>query len=310
MAKLPDLEAWGVFAKVASSGSFSKAAKELSLSNATVSKLISRLEARLGERLFHRTSRKLTLTETGRVLATRAAQILSEGEDAEAEAQARSVSPRGRVRLAAPMSFGLRQIAPLLPEFLALYPEVSIDLRLDDRLVDLIGDGVDIAVRIAALADSSLIVRKLCPVERYVVGTPAYFEKHGRPRRPSDLSQHACLPYTYLASGDVWYFVNDAGEKESVRVEGPLSANSADALEIGLRAGLGLAMQPDFVVWDEIESGGLERVLQDWPVPPLNVNVLTPAGGPRASRVTALIEFLVQHFSTNAVPWAKLQRRR
>jgi DNA-binding transcriptional LysR family regulator len=310
MGRLPDLEAWGAFAKVASCGSFSKAAKELSLSNATVSKLISRLEARLGERLFHRTSRKLTLTETGRVLATRAAQILSEGEDAEAEAQARSVSPRGRVRLAAPMSFGLRQIAPILPEFLALYPEVSVDLRLDDRLVDLIGDGVDVAVRIAALTDSSLIVRKLCPIARYVVGTSGYFESRGRPQRPSDLTQHACLPYTYLTSGDVWHFVNDAGEKESVTVQGPLAANSADALKTALMAGLGIAMQPDFVVWEEIKSGALECVLQDWSAPPLNVNVLTPAGGPRASRVTALIEFLVRHFSAEAAPWTKLQRCR
>lgn len=306
---MPDLEAWGVFAKVASTGSFAKAAEELSLSNATVSKTISRLEARLGERLFHRTSRRVSLTETGRVLATRAARILSEGEDAEAEAQAQSVSPRGRIRLAAPMSFGLDQIAPILPSFLAAYPDVSVDLQLDDRVVDMVGAGIDVAVRIATLPDSSLMVRRLCPIERYVVGAPAYFDKHGRPMRPSDLMEHACLGYTYLASGNVWHFANEAGEEESVAVKGPLSANSADAVEATLLAGLGVAMQPDFVVWKAIESGTLERVLYDWSAPPLNVNILTPAGGPRALRVTVLIDFLIRHFAAGSAPWAKLHRK-
>ena len=308
MERLPDLEAWGIFAKVASAGSFAKAADELSLSHATVSKAISRLEARLGERLFHRTSRRLSLTETGRVLATRAARILSEAEDAEAEAQARSVSPRGKIRLAAPMSFGLDQIAPILPSFLSSYAEVSIDLQLDDRVVDMVGAGIDLAIRIAALPDSSLIVRRLCPVERYVVGAPAYFEKYGRPSRPSDLAKHACLGYTYLASGNVWHFTNEAGEEESVAVKGPLSANSADAVEATLLAGLGVATQPDFVVWKALESGRLERVLHDWSAPALNVNILTPAGGPRALKVTALIDFLVRHFSTDAAPWAKFHK--
>ena len=309
MDRMPDLEAWGVFAKVASTGSFAKAAEELSLSNATVSKTISRLEARLGERLFHRTSRRVSLTETGRVLATRAARILSEGEDAEAEAQARSVSPRGRIRVAAPMSFGLDQIATNLPEFLSAYPDVSVDLQLEDRVVDMVGAGIDVAVRIATLPDSSLMVRRLCPIERYVVGAPAYFDKHGRPSRPSDLMEHACLGYTYLASGNVWHFTNEAGEEESIAVKGPLSANSADAVEATLLAGLGVAMQPDFVVWKAIESGTLERVLYDWSAPPLNVNILTSAGGPRALRVTVLIDFLIQHFSAASAPWAKLYRK-
>jgi DNA-binding transcriptional LysR family regulator len=304
MSQLPDLEAWGVFAKVASTGSFARAAEELSLSHATVSKAISRLEARLGERLFHRTSRRLSLTETGRVLATRAARILSEGEEAEAEAQACSVSPRGRIRLAAPMSFGLNQVAPILPAFFSAYPEVSVELELDDRVIDMVGAGIDVAIRIAALPDSSLIVRRLCPVERFVVGAPAYFDKRGRPSRPADLENHSCFGYTYLATGNVWPFSNSAGEQESVAVNGPLSANSADAVEASLLAGLGVAMQPDFVVWKAVDEGKLERVLHDWSAPPLNVNILTPAGGPRALKVTALIDFLVGHFSADSAPWA------
>jgi DNA-binding transcriptional LysR family regulator len=143
-----------------------------------------------------------------------------------------------------------------------------------------------------------------------VVGAPAYFEKHGRPARPSDLKDHACLGYTYLATGNVWHFANKAGEEESVAVTGPLSANCGDAVEPALLAGLGVALQPDFVVWQALECGRLERVLANWSAPPLNVNILTPAGGPRALRVTVLIEFLVRHFAADAAPWAKFHRDR
>jgi DNA-binding transcriptional LysR family regulator len=306
MERLPDLEAWGVFAKVASTGSFARAAKELSLSNATVSKLIARLEKRLGERLFHRTSRKLSLTETGRVLATRASRILAEAEEAEAEAQAQSVAPRGRIRLAAPMSFALHQLTHVLPEFLSAYPDVSIDLQLDDRVVDMVGQGIDVAIRIAALPDSSLVVRKLCPVKRLVVGAPQYFAKRGTPKEPRDLARHACLSYSLLATGDVWHFTNAKGETQSVSITGPMSANNADAFEGALAKGLGVALQPDFVVWKQLKDTTLARVLVDWSAPPANVNILTPGGRPHASRVTALIDFLIGRFASDKVPWAAL----
>ena len=303
--KQPDLEAWGVFAKVASAGSFAKAAAELSLSNATVSKLISRLEKRLGERLFHRTTRRLSLTETGRVLATRASRILAEAEEAEAEAQSQARAPRGRIRLAAPMSFGLHQIAPRLPDFLRAYPEISVDLQLDDKVVDMIAGGIDVAIRIAALADSSMVARKLCPVRRFVVGAPSYFAQHGRPKHPSDLAGHACLSYSYLPTGDIWQFSN-RNEKTSVRIKGPLSANNGDALGEALKGGLGIALQPDFIAWEDLQSGALERVLPDWAAPPLAVNILTPSGGTRPSRVSALIAFLVRNFAEDVVPWAAM----
>ncbi len=305
---LPDLEAWAVFAKVAETGSFAGAAAELGLSGATVSKAVQRLETRLGERLIHRTSRRFALTEAGRVLAVRAARILSEGEAVEAEAQAKSAAPHGRVRLAAPMSFGLRHVAPLLPEFLQAYPEVSVDLQLDDRIVDLIAGGIDVALRIADLADSSLLARRLCPVRRFVVGAPGYFARHGRPTRPRDLRQHRCLGYGYLASGETWRFTDASGAEEALVVKGPLSATNADALSPALAAGCGVALQPDFLVWEALRDGVLETVMDDWSPPPLSLHLLTPAGEPRPLRVTVLLDFLARRFSGGAAPWMNQKR--
>ena len=305
MPHLPDLEAWAIFAKVAEAGSFARAAGELGLSKATVSKAIARLENRLGERLFHRTSRRLSLTETGRVLSVRAAQILADAEAVEAEALAQSATPRGRVRIAAPMSFGLEHVAPALPDFLAAYPAISIDLHLSDQAVDLVGGGFDLALRIAALPDSSMMARRLCQVQRLLVGAPGYFTEHGRPSHPRELSGHSCLGYSYLPSGDTWQFIGPAGEEHAIAVTGPLRANNADALMASLRAGIGLALQPEFVVWRDLREGRLEAVMTEWSAPPIALNIVTPPGGPRPPKVTVLIEFLVRRFSDRAAPWVK-----
>ncbi len=300
---LPDLEAWAIFARVADTGSFATAAAELGLSGATVSKAIQRLEARLGERLIHRTSRRFALTESGRVLAVRAARILAEGEAAEAEAQASSAVPRGRVRMAAPMSFGLRHIAPALPEFLLAHPEMAIDLQLDDRVIDLVSGAIDIAVRIADLPDSSLIARRLCPVRRWVVGSAAYLSRHGVPGRPRELREHACLGYAYHASGETWHFADAAGVVESVTVKGPLTATNGDALVDALAAGLGLALLPDFLIWEAVRDGRLRTVLDGWRPPPLALHLVTPAGAPRPIRVAVLLDFLAGRFSAGSAPW-------
>ena len=306
MPKLPDLEAWAIFAKTAETGSFVRAAGELGLSKATVSKAITRLEHRLGERLFHRTSRRLSLTETGRVLSVRAAQILADAEAVEAEALAQSATPRGRVRLAAPMSFGLDHVAPALPDFFTAFPAISIDLHLSDEAIDLVGGGFDLALRIAALADSSMVARRLCQVRRPLVGAPDYFTNRGRPSHPRELAAHVCLGYSYLPSGDHWRFIGPAGEEHDVAVAGPLRANNGDALMPALRAGLGLAVQPEFVVWRDLRAGRLEAVMSDWSAPAVALNIVMPPGGPRPPKVAALTEFLVRRFSERAAPWATL----
>jgi DNA-binding transcriptional LysR family regulator len=302
--RIPDLEGWAIFAKVAETGSFAGAAAEFGISSATVSKVMQRLEQRVGERLVHRTSRRFALTETGRVLVVRAAQILADGEAVEAEAQAKSAAPYGRVRLAVPMSFGLRHVAPLLPAFLAMYPQVSVDLQLDDRMVDLVAERVDIAIRIANMPDSSLVARRLSPIERWVLGSPEYFARRGVPRRPRDLKAHDCLGYSYLTSGDNWRFTDADGVEESVAIRGPMTATNADALQIALEAGMGVALHPDFLAWEAVRDGRLVVVMQDWTPPPLTLSLVTLPGGPRAQRVAVLIAFLVSRFGTGSVPWA------
>jgi DNA-binding transcriptional LysR family regulator len=294
MSKLPDLEGLAIFAKVVEARSFSGAAEQLNLSKATVSKAVSRVEARLGARLFNRTSRRLALTDAGRQLAERAARILAAGEEAESEALSQSASPRGLVRLAAPMSFGLRQIAPLLPDFFAAYPDISIDLHLSDAMVDLIGDGFDAALRIAAMPDSSLLARRLCPIGRFVVAAPAYLERRGRPTHPLHLAEHACLGYAYLATPDSWRFTNAAGEEATVRPAGPLRINNGDAMMPALIGGLGIAMLPDFIVSDAVKAGQLEIIMPDWHIARAGLHLVTPPGGPRPARVEALADFLAK----------------
>lgn len=294
---LPDLEGLAIFAKVAELRSFAAAADELGLSKPTISKAVGRLEERLGTRLFNRTSRRLALTDAGRSLLERASRMLAEAEAAESEARAQSAVPRGLVRLAVPMSFGLREIAPALPDFFAECAEVSVDLHLSDDVVDLIGDGFDMVLRIAALPDSSLLARRLCAVPRVLVAAPSYLKSHGEPKHPRDLQNHVCLGYAYLPAPDIWRFRNKDGEEVSVRPSGPLRANNADALMPALLAGYGLAVQPEFLVRDELAAKTLVAVMSGWSLPNIALHLVMPPGGPRPARVEALAEFLRRRFA-------------
>jgi DNA-binding transcriptional LysR family regulator len=297
MAKLPDFEGFAIFAKVVELRSFAGAATELTLSKATVSKAVSRLEQRLGARLFNRTSRRLALTDAGQKLSERAARLLADGEAAENEAMAQSATPRGLVRFAVPMTFGVSKVAPILPEFLEAYPDVAIDLHLSDAMVDLIGDGFDAGLRIASLPDSSLIARRLCAMPRYTVASPAYLRRHGRPTHPMHLARHKCLGYAYLSTPDVWHYTNNAGEQVSVRPAGPLRVNNGEALMPALLAGLGIADLPDFIVGDAVASGEVEVILKGWKQAEGAVHLVTPPGGPRPARVEVLGDFLTRHFA-------------
>jgi DNA-binding transcriptional LysR family regulator len=291
MSRLPDLEGLAIFAKVAESHSFAGAAAELKLSKATVSKAVSRIEARLRTRLINRTSRRFALTDAGRQVAVRAAHILVEGEAAEDAAVAQATAPRGLVRLAVPMSFGLLHVAPLLPEFLAIFPEVSIDLHLSDAMVDIIGEGFDAAIRTAVLP--ALVARRLSEIPRYLVGSPSYLNKYGRPKHPLHLAQHRCLTYSYTVTTEVWHFTKGA-KSASVQPSGPLRVNNGDAMMPALIAGTGLGILPEFILREALAANQLERLLPDWSLPLGAVYWVTPPGEPEPKRVEVLADVLMK----------------
>jgi DNA-binding transcriptional LysR family regulator len=297
MSKLPDFEGLALFAKVAEERSYAGAARAAGVSVATVSRAVSRLEERLGGRLFNRTSRQLALTEFGLRVVEGAARSYREAEAAEDAARELSSRPRGTVRLAVPMSFGLRWVAPLLPELFRLYPEIAVDLHLSDATVDLVGEGFDAALRIAALPDSSLVARRLRPVTPLVVAAPAYIEKHGRPSHPDDLKAEHCFGYAYRARQGVWRFMSEGGEEATVVPAGPLRVTNADALLPTLLDGLGVAELPDFIAAEHLADGRLEVLLPGWHLPGGSLSFVTPSAQARPAKVEALAEFFAARLS-------------
>lgn len=290
--RLPDFEAWAIFAAVADANSFTEASRSLGLSKGSVSKAVTRLEAHLGQSLFHRTSRRLALTEAGMLLADHARRIVAEAHAAEEAAHDAATIPTGRIRLAAPMSFGIANVAPLIATFLQDHPGVEIDLHLSDAKVDIVAEGFDVALRIGDLADSSLRARRLCDIHISLVAAPAYLELHGMPAHPADLARHRMLGFSLL-TGPLRF--RRTGEAEvAVRPNGPLLANSGDALVPTIVAGLGLALLPGFIIGPQIASGALVEVLPDWAPPPIGLHVLTPPSPLRPARVDALIAFLAE----------------
>jgi DNA-binding transcriptional LysR family regulator len=297
MSTLPDFEGLAMFARVAEERSFAGAARALNVSVATVSRAVARLEERLGARLLNRTSRQLALTEFGSTIADSALKVVREAEAAEGAARELSARPRGLIRLSVPMSFGLRWVAPLLPDFFRAYPEVSIDMHLSDAQVDLVGQGFDAALRIAVLPDSSLVARKLCAVAPLVVAAPDYLAQHGEPRHPSELNAHACLGYAYRARSDVWRFTNRDGGEVSVKPAGPLRVTNSEALMPTVLAGLAIAEFPEFMCANQVRAGRLMPILRDWTLPRGALYFVTPSARTRPAKVEALSAFFVKHLS-------------
>lgn len=286
-----------MFAAVVEHRSFTAAAEALGVSKATVSKAVTRLEASLGTALFHRTSRRLSLTESGRPLADHARRILAEAEAAEEAARDGATALSGTIRVAAPMTFGLMHVAPAVADFIADHPGISIDLHLSDEKIDIIEMGFDMALRIASLPDSSLRARRLGDVHAHVVAAPAYLERRGTPSHPAQLAEHDCLIYTNVATPDIWRFRNAAREEVVVRLKGPIRTNNGDAMIPALCAGLGIAVLPGFIVDAHIASGRLVTILPDWMRPdPVGLHLVSPPGALRPARVERLIEFLAQRF--------------
>lgn len=293
--RLPDFEAWAIFATVTEHRSFSGAADALGVSKATISKAITRLEASLGTSLFHRTSRRLTLTDSGQALSEHAQRILAEGHAAEETAHEAASTPAGMVRVAAPMTFGISYVAPAIADFMVAHPAVHIDLRLSDAKVDIVAEGIDIALRIADLPDSSLRARRLAPVVTRVVAAPAYLDRRGRPRHPLELGEHDIFAYANVVS-TTWTFRGPGGEDVAVRPGGRFTSDSGDAMLPLLHAGLGIARLPDFIVDTEIAAGRLEAILTNWAGPATALHLVTPPSPLRPMRVELLIEFLAERF--------------
>jgi DNA-binding transcriptional LysR family regulator len=308
MQKLPDFEGLAMFAKVAEQRSFAAAARAMGVSVATVSRGVTRLEERLGARLFNRTSRQLALTDFRLNLVERATRIYCEAEDVENAARELSSQPRGLVRLAVPMAFGLRWVAPILPCFFRLYPEMAIDLHLSDAVVDLGGEGFDAALRIAVLPDSSLVARKLCPVGRFIVASPAYLAAHGHPNHPRELDGHHCLGYAYRPRQDVWRFSNAAGDEEVVTPTGPLRVTNVDALIPTVLDGIGIAELPEFIAAEYLADGSMEAILVDWTLPRGALYFVTPSARARPAKVEALAVFLAERLSEPV--WAAQRQKR
>ncbi len=284
------------FVRVAETQSFSEAARRLRSSKSAISRNVAALEAELGARLFNRTTRALNLTEAGRAYFERVSRILADLDDADRALGQLQARPRGRLQVSAPMSFGFLHLAPALPEFLARFPEVDVEISLNDRFVDLVDDGFDLALRIGALPDSSLMARRIAPIRRTVCASPDYFRRRGTPQAPDDLKAHECLRNSNVARTQEWRFVDPDGKPRLVPVSGRVSANNGDALRIVALAGFGVAMLPTFIVGTDLRDGGLAPALDRFVPQDLAMSAVYPHSRHLSPKVRAFVDFLIERF--------------
>lgn len=286
-----------VFVQVVDAQSFTAAADKLGLSKSVVSKYVTRLEDRLGARLLNRTTRRLSLTEVGRVFYERSQQGLHEIEEAEAEVSRLQSAPRGILRINSPMSFGILHIAPALPDFLAHYPDLSVDMNLDDRRVDLVEEGFDLAIRIGELPDSSLVARRLGPCRHVVCGAPGYFKRHGLPRTPEDLRDHNAITFKYQDSPREWHFASPKGGVIRIPVSGSIQMNNSLGLREALLHEAGVTLTPTFVVGDDIKAGRLQAVLPDYKALEVSIYAVYPQRRHQSPKVRAFVDFIGNRIS-------------
>jgi len=282
-------------AAVVDAGSFVGAADELDISKAAISRQVADLEARLGVRLLNRTTRRLSLTEDGEVFYSRAKELLGSLEEMEAEVAARRGQAVGVLKVTAPVSFGLLQLAPKWPGFMAKHPQVRLEVMLADRFVDLVEEGVDLAVRIARLESSSLVSRKLSSTRLVLCASPKYLKKHGRPRHPADLARHAVIAYSLLSVGDDWQFTGPEGLVQ-VRVEPRMRTNSGDTCRAAALGHEGIVLEPSFMVADDIAAGTLVQLLPEYRSLELGIYAVYPSRKFVAPKVRALIDYLAESF--------------
>jgi DNA-binding transcriptional LysR family regulator len=296
------LRAYEVFVTVVSRGSFTRAADMLETSPANVTRYVNELEAHLGTRLLNRTSRKLSLTEGGETLYARCKSILDEVAETEGLVSSASVEPRGRLRINAPVSFGILQLAPLWPEFMRKYPRVELDVTLIDRVVDIVDEGYDLAIRISGAGSTNHAARKLAPSRNILCASPAYLARWGYPAAPADLIEHRCIGYSYAATGDEWQLIDSEGNAHTVKVNCHMRSNNGDTAHAAALAGQGVIWQPTFLVGKDLRAGKLVQVLPDYRMPDIDVLALYPSRRHLSAKIRAMIDFLADAFG-GVPPW-------
>lgn len=293
MDKLDSMQA---FTAVVNAGGFAAAARQMGLSRSQVNKLVINLEDSLGVQLLQRTTRKVTPTDTGLAFYERCRGILAEVAEAEAAVTQYQTEPKGTLRVNAPMSFGTQYLAPILPDFLAQYPELQVELALNDRFIDPIEEGFDITLRIAARpTTSSLIVHELCPAPRVLCAAPSYLQRHGIPDHPDQLRQHSCLHYGYLAPLNLWH-LKGPEQTHSIRVQGTVCSNNGEVLRQAALKGLGITLLPTFIVGADLESEALQVVLSTYESPAIAVHILYPVSKHLSTKVQLFKDFLQTQF--------------
>lgn len=299
---LDRLRALEVFVEVVRKEGFARAAEALDTSPANVTRYISDLETHLGARLLNRTSRKMSLTESGEALYERAKSILDEVADAESIASSATLQPRGILRINAPISFGVLHLAPLWPQFMQKYPDVELDISLVDRVVDIVEEGYDLAIRISRSGSNSNAARKLATSHNILCASPEYLRKHGTLKIPADLANHQCLGYTYAANGDQWILTDEKNQEHSTKVSFVMHANNGDTLRAAALAGAGICRCPTFLAGADLREGRLIRILPDYHLPDIDVLAIYPSRRHLSAKVRVMIDFLVSAFK-DTPPW-------